>query len=446
LALLTHDGCQSFFDDSGATVVQIVHVRNGTPQAGPKVVVPGQLLESRLVGDVLYLVTDAWILVPQRIEAGIVVAGSWHREARIASIQLARPNVPHLGASVVVAGTANAVHATDRRLYVAMSELNAAELRPPTPGMHGIKVFNISDASGAVRSAGCIPTAGRVADKFKLHENGDLLSVVSLEDNSFRSTLETWSLARPREPRALARLPIVTGENLFATRFDGSRLYVVTFRRVDPLWIIDLADPAHPSIRGELQVPGWSTYLHPMGDRLLAMGLETGRPTISLFDVAEASAPRLVSKVALVDRWGSSEANETEKAFTVLADQGLVAALEAQARKASVPTEVRSDGIGRYPQDIEAAVYFCVLEALNNVAKYAEATRAEVSLAQDDGHLTFAVVDDGAGFDTAETSYGTGVQGMADRLDAIGGALQVVSRKGAGTTVEGQIPTPASSD
>jgi signal transduction histidine kinase len=130
----------------------------------------------------------------------------------------------------------------------------------------------------------------------------------------------------------------------------------------------------------------------------------------------------------------------------LLADQGLVAALEAQARKASVPTEVRSDGIGRYPQDIEAAVYFCVLEALNNVAKYADATRAEVSLAQFDGHLRFAVVDDGTGFDTAEMSYGTGVQGMADRLDAIGGALQVVSRRGEGTTIEGRIPTPTSSD
>jgi signal transduction histidine kinase len=130
----------------------------------------------------------------------------------------------------------------------------------------------------------------------------------------------------------------------------------------------------------------------------------------------------------------------------LLADQGLVAALEAQARKASVPTEVRSEGIGRYPEDIEAAVYFCVLEALNNVAKYAEATRAEVSLAQDDGHLRFAVVDDGTGFDTTVTSYGTGVQGMADRLDAIGGALQVDSSRGEGTTIQGRIPTPASSD
>ena len=124
----------------------------------------------------------------------------------------------------------------------------------------------------------------------------------------------------------------------------------------------------------------------------------------------------------------------------LLADQGLVAALEAQARKASVPTEVRSDGIGRYPQDTEAAVYFCVLEALNNVAKYAGATRAEVDLAQTDGHLSFSVVDDGQGFDTAATSYGTGVQGMADRLDAIGGILRVVSRKGEGTTIEGSIP------
>ena len=103
-------------------------------------------------------------------------------------------------------------------------------------------------------------------------------------------------------------------------------------------------------------------------------------------------------------------------------------------------------GIGRYPQDIEAAVYFCVLETLNNVAKDAEATSGEVSLAQIDGISVFAVVDDGTGFDTGETSYGTGVEGMADRLDTIGGALQLVSREGEGTTIEGRIPTPTSSE
>jgi signal transduction histidine kinase len=124
----------------------------------------------------------------------------------------------------------------------------------------------------------------------------------------------------------------------------------------------------------------------------------------------------------------------------LLADKGLVAALEGQARKASVPTEVRSDGIGRYPQDTEAAVYFCVLEALNNVAKYSGAKKAEVSLAQRNEHLTFVVTDDGVGFDPEETRRGTGLQGMADRMDAIGGALKIRSRPGEGTAVQGHVP------
>src|SRR5207302_1765911 len=77
----------------------------------------------------------------------------------------------------------------------------------------------------------------------------------------------------------------------------------------------------------------------------------------------------------------------------------LVAALQAQARKAPVPTSVTADGVECYPQDVEAAVYFCVLEALQNVAKYARATRAEVRLEASRHDLRFEVSDDGAGFD-----------------------------------------------
>ncbi len=129
----------------------------------------------------------------------------------------------------------------------------------------------------------------------------------------------------------------------------------------------------------------------------------------------------------------------------LLADQGLAAALQAQAKKASVPTVVRSDSIDRYPQDAEAAVYFCVLEALTNTAKYAEATNAEVAVSQMNGELRFEVIDDGSGFDAEAMTYGTGLQGMADRLDAIGGTLRVTSVPGRGTTVEGRIPLDAAS-
>ena len=125
----------------------------------------------------------------------------------------------------------------------------------------------------------------------------------------------------------------------------------------------------------------------------------------------------------------------------LLADQGLGAALESQARKSPIPISVETDGVERYPQDVEAAVYFCALEALNNLAKYAGASRATVALSQTNGTLTFAVSDDGVGFSVGErASNGTGLQGMADRLDAIGGALEIRSAPGEGTTVLGRVP------
>ena len=79
-------------------------------------------------------------------------------------------------------------------------------------------------------------------------------------------------------------------------------------------------------------------------------------------------------------------------------------------------------------------------EALTNIAKYAAATRADVVLTERDGHLRFEVRDDGRGFDVATAQNGTGLQGMADRLDAIGGTLHVRSAPGQGTTIAGSVP------
>ncbi len=123
----------------------------------------------------------------------------------------------------------------------------------------------------------------------------------------------------------------------------------------------------------------------------------------------------------------------------LLADKGLATALQAQARKSPVPVTVEADGVARYPQAVESAVYFSCLEALNNVAKYADASRVEISIAQRNGSLEFRVTDDGQGFDTTDIGYGTGLQGVADRLDAIGGVVMIDSAPGAGTTVVGSV-------
>jgi len=124
----------------------------------------------------------------------------------------------------------------------------------------------------------------------------------------------------------------------------------------------------------------------------------------------------------------------------LLADQGLPAALESQARRSPLPVRIEPDGVGRYRQDVESAVYFCCLEALNNVAKYADASAVEIRLAHTNGELRFEVVDDGRGFDPSSTTFGTGLQGIADRLEALGGSVTIRSARGEGTTVSGSVP------
>ncbi len=126
----------------------------------------------------------------------------------------------------------------------------------------------------------------------------------------------------------------------------------------------------------------------------------------------------------------------------LLADKGLVVALESQARKATVTVRVEAEGVERYPQDVEATVYFCVLEALQNVQKYAAASRMTVRLHQDARALRFEVEDDGKGFDAATVRTGAGLANMRDRVDALGGSLEVMSQLGVGTCVRGALPAP----
>ncbi len=126
----------------------------------------------------------------------------------------------------------------------------------------------------------------------------------------------------------------------------------------------------------------------------------------------------------------------------LLEDHGLVPALRAQAGKSPVPVVVDADGIGRLGQDVEAAVYFCCLEALQNITKYAAASHVRICLAARDHSLSFTVSDDGAGYDPSRTPMGSGQRNMADRLAALDGRLEVRSVPGEGTTLTAHLPLP----
>ena len=127
----------------------------------------------------------------------------------------------------------------------------------------------------------------------------------------------------------------------------------------------------------------------------------------------------------------------------LLEAEGLGSAIAAQARRAPLPVTVESDGIGRYSRDVEATVYFCVLEALQNTTKHANATRAVVSLSQTNGSVGFTVTDDGEGYVAGDTPSGAGLTNMEDRLDAAGGTLGIEASPGRGVTITGTLPIAA---
>jgi signal transduction histidine kinase len=124
----------------------------------------------------------------------------------------------------------------------------------------------------------------------------------------------------------------------------------------------------------------------------------------------------------------------------ILADEGLPAALAALARRAGITVDVHVDSIGRLPSLVESTAYFTVAEALTNTQRHAQATRASVRLARVDGALEVEVGDDGQG--GAAPERGSGLRGLADRVQAVGGRLDVDSDRGTGTRVRATIPVP----
>jgi signal transduction histidine kinase len=127
-----------------------------------------------------------------------------------------------------------------------------------------------------------------------------------------------------------------------------------------------------------------------------------------------------------------------------LREFGPAVALRALADSSSLPVRVRDEGIGRSPDAIEAAIYFCAREAIQNAAKHAGAgAQVRVTLARDQHAIEFTISDNGAGIQSDRSVNGMGITGMHDRIEAVGGQLEIRSAPHQGTMVHGTIPRPA---
>lgn len=301
-----------------------VTITDGTPAIAARFDVNGTINASRLVGTALYVATDSYETVTG--DSFTAVNGgndtAYVYGTRLASFDFSDPNSPVARNTLWFDGwNSSAVTATDRFFFIASVTDSTGS---------PIHVVDISSPNGTMVANGTIQAAGSVADKFKMGLNGDVFTVISQiwdwtgEETQSSSKLETFSLADPNTPVKLGELSIGAGEQLYATRIEAARAYVVTAEQIDPLWIIDFTDPTNPTVTGQVEVPGFSTFIQPLGDQLVTIGIVDKQVAISLFDVRDPAAPALLSRVAAggTDSW--SEAVWNEKAFSVLPEVGVI--------------------------------------------------------------------------------------------------------------------------
>lgn len=173
-------------------------------------------------------------------------------------------------------------------------------------------------------------------------------------------------------------------------------------------------------------------------NRLVLMSVELGRLRTLLAEGRTAEASEVVAAVVRHNRDALQELRDLAQGIypPLLAERGLPPALRAAARRCTIACTVDADDIPRYDEAVEAAAYFCILEALQNVVKHSGAAEVRVHLTADP-RLVFEVTDDGAGFDVDEHVDSGGLLGMKARIAAAGGRLEVASAPGQGTRVRG---------
>lgn len=285
------------------TQVCLVSLSDDRPAEEAKHTLPGQYVDSRLVGGVLHVVTrsGSWSDAATFVTTFAIGANGALTEEAIQSLPFAASLVGSTGNYLWVAGE-TAGDWWRQQLAAFPYRLDGSLGEPLVTGV-----------------------GGRVQDKFKVGDTSEGLAVVVQDWAAWPEAtfVETYR-AEGSVFVVDDKLELVRGERLFASRFDGSRLYVVTFEQVDPLWIVDLADPSNLATVGHLEVPGWSFFIQPMGDVLLAVGRDGGAVHVTMFDVADPANMSQVKRVDIGEGWSSTEAEWNEKAVRILPEAGLL--------------------------------------------------------------------------------------------------------------------------
>ncbi len=318
--------------------------------------VSGQLLTSRMVDHRLFLLAQSYIL---KTELGYLVPqvceGSTCSDFDASRIRY-DPGDPYPSTFLnvltvdldtqgfdytsILGGYASTVYMSPGALYVTFQKwagvgvpMGRPSVRSPSMEI-STTIYRLKIDGLSVRAVARGDVPGRLLNQFSMDEDASFLRVATtVEGNGTTNSVYVLDgdLAIVGSLADLA-----PGERIYSVRFLGDRAYVVTFRRVDPLFALDLSDPKAPRVLGYLKIPGFSQYLHPIdGTHILGVGRETTEAwggnfalvqglKVSLFDVAEAEHPREVSNYTIGDRGTWSEVLDDHKAFLFVPSRSMV--------------------------------------------------------------------------------------------------------------------------
>lgn len=233
--------------------------------------------------------------------------------------------------AVTVLGDASTVYASTNAVYAAQTVYPQND-DGVTSAQSAIHMFAFERGAPSYRGTGAVP--GRLINQFAMSEHRDVLRVATTMSDA-TSGVYTLDITDDDLPILGTVEGLAKGESIYAVRFVGDTGYVVTFKKIDPLFVIDLADPRAPVVAGELKVPGFSTYLHPLENgRLIGLGKDADDQgsfawfeglKLSLFDVSAPTAPAEVSHTIIGTRGSDSPALSDHHAFTYDAGRGLLA-------------------------------------------------------------------------------------------------------------------------
>jgi hypothetical protein len=250
----------------------------------------------------------------------------------LASLPLDGAGTPTVTGSAGVVATGDVAYLAADTLYVTTTvwpqPATDDDTRParPEPARTAVHAFGLgAGAAAGYLASGEVP--GRLLNSYAMSDHDGVLRIATtVDDDGFGAPSSSAVYTLRRNGDGFDRLGAVTGlgrtERIYAVRYVGPLAYVVTFRQTDPLYVVDLRDPAKPAAVGELKIPGYSAYLHPLGDgRLLGIGQDATDDGLlrgsqaSLFDVTDPTAPARLGALALSSRGGSSDAEFDPHAF-----------------------------------------------------------------------------------------------------------------------------------